>query len=51
MNTNRKNFSINVNQDEDGVVDVTISSSEDIKPDYPFNELVKTLEGVFNIQQ
>tara|TARA_B100000902_G_C27318499_1_gene922776 strand:+ start:4928 stop:5083 length:156 start_codon:yes stop_codon:yes gene_type:complete len=50
MTNNRKNFSIDINQDEDGRVDVRISSSEDLKSEQPYTELVKILEGVFNIQ-
>ena len=43
--SNRKNFSINVNQDDNDVVDISIS--HDFNIDSEYDDLVKKLTSVF----
>ena len=42
----RKNYSININQDDNDVVDVSVSNSQDFNVDINFNDLVKSLNDV-----
>ena len=41
-----KNYSININQDDNDVVDVSVSNSQDFNVDKNFNDLVKSLNDV-----
>ncbi len=45
--TNSKNFNISIDQDENGVVDVRLSTSNDFHIDASFDDVVKKLESVF----
>ena len=45
---NRKRFTIDVSQDENGLVDISISNSHDFNSDIQYEDLVKRLENVFN---
>ena len=42
-----KSYDIRINQDENGVVDVSVSNSQDFNIEMDFSELVKKLESVF----
>ena len=44
---NRKRFNIDISKDEDGLIDVSISNSQDFNSNLEFDDLVKRLEGVF----
>ena len=46
MTTNRKRFNIDVSLDENGVVDVSLSTNQDFRSNLAFDDLVKMLEGV-----
>ena len=45
--TNRKNFSISVDQDENNNVDISISNSHDFTIDTEYDDVVKKLTSVF----
>ena len=45
--TNRKRFNVDVSLDENGVVDVSLSTNQDFRSNLEFDVLVKKLEGVF----
>ena len=45
--TNSKRFNIDVSLDENGVVDVSLSTNQDFSSNLEFDDLVKKLEGVF----
>ena len=45
--TNSKRFNIDVSLDENGVVDVSLSTNQDFRSNLEFDDLVKMLEGVF----
>ena len=45
--SNRKNFSINVNQDDNDVVDISISNSHDFNVDTEYDDVVKKLTSIF----
>ena len=44
---NRKRFNIDITEDEDGLIEVSISNSQDFNSSNSFDDLVKRLEGVF----
>ena len=44
---NRKRFNIDISEDENGLVDVSISNSSDFNSNLGFDDLVKRVEGVF----
>jgi len=44
--TNRKRFNIDVSLDENGVVDVSLSTNQDFSSNLAYDDLVKMLEGV-----
>ena len=45
--SNRKSFSVHVNQDENDVVDISISTSHDFNVDTEYDDVVKKLTSVF----
>ena len=45
--SNRRRFNIDISKDEDGLIDVSISNSQDFNSNLEFDDLVKRLEGVF----
>ena len=45
--TNRKNFSISVDQDENNNVDISISNSHDFNVDTEYDDVVKKLTSIF----
>ena len=45
--TNSKRFNIDVSLDENGVVDVSLSTNQDFRSNLEFDDLVNKLEGVF----
>ena len=45
--SNRKNFTINVDEDENKNVDISISNSHDFTIDTEYDDLVKKLTSVF----
>ena len=45
--SNRKNFSINVSEDDNEVVDISISTSHDFNVDTEYDDVVKKLTSVF----
>ena len=48
MSSSTKNFSISIDQNEDGIVDVRVSNQHDFRLDSSFDELVKKVETVFD---
>ena len=46
--SNRKRFNIDVSEDENGVVDVSLSTNQDFNTDYGYDELVNKLKSVFD---
>ena len=45
--SNRKNFTINVDEDENKNVDISISTSHDFNVDTEYDDVVKKLTSVF----
>ena len=45
--SNEKRFNIDIRQDENGLVDISISNSQDINSTMEYEDLVKRLEDVF----
>ena len=45
--TKSQHFDIHINEDENEIVEVSISMSQDFKIDMEFSEIVKKLEEVF----
>ena len=50
MNNSRR-FNIDVSQDEDGKVDISLSTNQDFRTNLDFDEVVKKLEGVFDAKK
>ena len=46
--SNRKRFNIDVSEDENGVVDVSLSTNQDFNTDVEYDELVNKLKSVFD---
>ena len=46
--SNRKRFNIDVSEDENGVVDVSLSTNQDFNTDDSYDELVNKLKSVFD---
>ena len=46
--SNRKRFNIDVREDENGVVDVSLSTNQDFNTDDCYDELVNKLKSVFD---
>ena len=46
--TNRKRFNVDVSLDENGVVDVSLSTNQDFNTDVGYDELVNKLKIVFD---
>ena len=46
--SNRKRFNIDVSEDENGVVDVSLSTNQDFNTDVGDDELVNKLKSVFD---
>ena len=46
--SNRKRFNIDVSEDENGVVDVSLSTNQDFNTDVGYDELVNNLKSVFD---
>ena len=48
MSSSSKNFSISIDKDETGSLDVRVSNQHDFRLDSSFDDLVKKLESVFD---
>ena len=46
----RKRFNIDISQDENGVVDVSLSNQQDFHCNMEYNVLVNRLEEVFDLK-
>ena len=46
--SNEKRFNIDIRQDGNGLVDISISNSQDINSNMEYDDLVKRLEDVFH---
>ena len=45
-----RRFDLNVTQDENGVVDICLSTNQDFKSELEYDDLVKRLKDVFTNQ-
>ena len=48
---NNKRFTIDVSEDENGVVDVSLSTHQDFNTILDYDQLVRTLKGVFDLKK
>ena len=46
--TNSRRFNIDVSKDEDGKVDISLSTNQDFRTNLDFDDVVNKLESVFD---